>query len=146
MSVVAVRDGVVASDSQCMESGRPMFHKKLHRKNGVIIGYVGQMLSGHQFLDWFLAGADRAKLPTFLQYRGNDDSPSFTALVLDGTGLAEWNEYFVPFEIVERFYAIGSGAPAAIAAMHMGADAEKAVEIACEMFADCGGEVLVERL
>jgi len=50
------------------------------------------------------------------------------------------------YKLEGDFFAEGSGVEAALAAMHMGADAELAAMIACEVCHDCYGPIQVENL
>ena len=150
MSVVAVKDGMMATDSFANYNGIQCNHKKLHclEKDGrkILVGYVGNLLDCQEFLRWFENDADLDKLPNFRPYKGSDDSPFFTALVLTKEKLVEWDQYFLPLEIIDRPYAVGSGAQAALGAMYMGASAMEAVEIACKICVNVGGQILQERL
>ena len=150
MSVVVVKDGIMAADSFADYNGIQCNHKKLHRlENGcekTLVGYVGGILDCQEFLYWFKAGSDLGKLPDFRQYKGSEDAPSFSVLVLTKERLIEWDQYFTPLEVIDRPYAIGSGAKAALGAMHMGASPAKAVEIASKICTDVGGQIFEEQL
>lgn len=95
-------------------------------KKQVIIGLGGESSPGLLFLDWYGSGSAP---PTQLIDGGAD----FTALILTDDGLYEADAYCRPDKIIEPFYAIGSGAKAALGAMHAGASARRAAEIACRI-------------
>jgi hypothetical protein len=121
---------MVADSRMTMESeagGARVFRcEKLYRKAGAIIGLAGDSGPGLVFLDWY--GTGRAK-PTSLI----DGDADFTALVLTKKGLFEYDKWCRGEKVIGRFYAIGSGAKAALGALHMGATARRAVEIACRV-------------
>ena len=146
MTTVAYRDGVMAADSQADSGGLLRIRQKLHRVGEEIIGSSGNSMDIMAFVKWWRSGNDLMALPEFRSYGRDSDPPDFVALVLSAAGLELWNEYFEPLPILDEFFAIGSGAAAAIAAMHMGADAPKAVEIAALVDVATGGEVQVEAL
>lgn len=136
MTTIAYRDGILAADSRTSiqtEAGGSRFFKceKLYRvlRGGVlnIVGLAGESASGLVFLDWYQSGDKETpeKLIT-----GEAD---FTALVLNRSGLFEFDKWCRGEKILGRFYAVGSGAKAALGALHMGANARTAVRIACKV-------------
>lgn len=84
------------------------------------------------FVDWY---GKKTKPPAVLS------DADFTCLVLDEDGLWEFDSYCRAEQITEEFYAIGSGAKVALGAMHHGASAQEAVEIAKLVDPYTGGEV-----
>lgn len=111
--------------------------QKLYRKtvkiNGdpeeVILATAGESAPGELFVEWFGTGKDVTEMrDTFVL--GEAD---FEVLVLRHSGLFEVDKYCHLSKVMNKFYAVGSGAKAAMGAMHMGADARRAVEIACKI-------------
>jgi hypothetical protein len=96
-------------------------------KKQVILALSGESSPGLLFLDWYGSGV---KDPPSQLIDGDAD---FSALILTDDGLFEADAYCRPERIIEPFYAIGSGAKAALGAMHAGASARRAVEIACRI-------------
>lgn len=140
MTTIAYRDGVMAADSRTTvhtEAGGSRLSRceKLYRKNVVmngspgptIIGTAGESAPGLIFVDWWGTGNDD------LVQRLIDGDADITVLILTEDGLFEADKYCRPEKILDEFWAVGSGAKAALAAMHMGATAEQAVEIACRI-------------
>lgn len=139
MTTIAFRGGVMAADS-CVsietEAGgarkfkcEKLFRKTIGKgraKRQVIMGLSGESSPGLLYLDWY--GSDKDP-PTQLI----DGQADFSALILTVDGLFEADAYCRPERIIEPFYAIGSGAKAALGAMHAGASARRAVEIACRI-------------
>lgn len=140
MTTIAYRDGVIAADScvslQTEAGGARKFRcEKLYRKQvkgprgkseWIVIGLAGESAPGLVFLDWY--GTDKEK-PTDLI----EGSADFTALILTKRGLFEADAYCRPEKILNRFYAVGSGAKAAMGAMYAGATAKRAVQIAAKI-------------
>jgi len=141
MTVVVVRDGVMASDSRATiesEAGGTRFiHcEKIYKipELGLIVGVAGDGFAALRFVEWL-----RMK-PTKKGKKRRDDLlvtgvAEFSALVLYKDGkLEEYDKWLIPEEVilsVNQYYAIGCGAKAALGAMAMGADAKKAVEVTC---------------
>ena len=137
MTVVVVRDGVMAADTGARTGQMKRFVTKLHRVDKAIIGFSGSLLDGLVFVDWWREGRNMDHLPEFRMYRGADDAPDITALVLTPDGLEYWTEHFQPSPVEMPYFAVGSGAMAAMGAMHMGADAIRAAEAACAIADGC---------
>jgi hypothetical protein len=141
VTVVVVRDGVMASDSRATiesEAGgiRYVHCEKIYKipEMGLIVGVAGDGFAALRFVEWL-----RTK-PTKKGRKKRDDmlvvgEADFSALVLHKSGkLEEYDRWLTPEEIVldvNQYYAIGCGAKAAMGAMAMGADAKRAVEITC---------------
>lgn len=144
---------MIAADSQSTMSSsgggdRKFICEKLYRKKvkrgrkieEVIVATAGETSPGLVFLDWYGSGKEP---PTSLVVGGAD----FTCLVLTSMGLYEFDAYCRGELIIEpNFYAIGSGAKAALGALHAGASARRAVEIACQIDPSTGPPVVTMRL
>lgn len=130
MTTIAVRAGVMASDSRATYESATGGHRvgpctKLYRKCGDILGTAGEVPPALVFLDWY--GKPASKAPEELRL----GKAECTVLVLRKDGvvlLYEGSCYAEPFP--GEFWAIGSGAKAALGALHMGATAEQAVRVA----------------
>lgn len=140
MTVICVRDGVMASDSRATiesEAGgiRYVHCEKLYTipEMGVVIGVAGDGFAALRFVDWYRRKpGKKGKKRDDMLVTGEAD---FSALVLHKDGkLEEFDRWLTPEEIIlsaNQYYAIGCGAKAAMGAMAMGADAKKAVEVTC---------------
>lgn len=152
MTTIVYRDGVLAADSRATystEAGGARMHscKKLFRKTitegkrkfDVIIATAGESSPGMVFVDWYGSGKP---IPDVFLHLGGD----FACLVLRPDGLFEYDVYCRPEQIHEEFYAIGSGAKAALGALHCGKSAVESVRIACRVDPYSGGRVVSESL
>lgn len=141
MTTIAWDGKKIAADSQITyesEAGGTRKHRcgaKLFRKTvlvdgdaeEVVIAVQGDASAANLFVKWF-DGTDKDP-PEIFAY----NPPDFTCLVWFKHGLYEYDAYCIGEQIVEKFYAIGSGAKAALGAMHMGADALEAVKVAAQV-------------
>lgn len=129
----------MASDSRCT-SGDPDFatQKIFVASDGTLIGFAGMLVDGVRFAEWVQAGADRASLPEF------SAKGTFSALTLGKSGCFAWDNECVPMAMRDRFYALGTGAMAAITARRLGRTLEEAVEIACLIDSCSAPPVVVE--
>ena len=98
---------------------------KIVSKKGAILATCGDTELGVLFYQWW---GTRRKKPEF------PEKADFEAVVLDKNGkLWHYDETLTPAEILEPFFSIGTGAHAALGALHAGASPEQAVEIACKI-------------
>jgi hypothetical protein len=121
MTTIAAKasTGEIAADS--MVSGDDSFYlvQKLRLGKGSIYGACG---------DW-----DKClKMLQVLESGGELDSDTdVTVLELRADGLWIYEGTIIPARIKNDYWAIGTGAPYAVAAMHCGKSVQEAVEIAC---------------
>jgi ATP-dependent protease HslVU (ClpYQ) peptidase subunit len=142
MTTIAYRDGVMAADTRVTYGSRAHRCTKLYRKSvgtgrskhDVIIATAGEASPSLLFVDWY--GSDRP-IPDMLRSQGGD----FTCLILTPDGLFEADVYCRPTRILEEFYAIGSGARGALAAMVCGKNAIEAVAVAAVHDIYTGGDI-----
>jgi len=151
VTTIAYRDGVLAADSQVTygEDGSARTHscKKLFRKTvtqgkksyDVVIATAGESSPGLVFVDWFGSGKP---VPDIFLHLGGD----FLCLVLTPQGLFEYDVYCRGEEVMDDFYAIGSGAKVALGAMACGKSAIEAVRIAARFDPYTGGRIYSETL
>lgn len=135
MTTIAFRWGVLATDSRTMLGGwkAPYDVQKLHRMDdGTVCATAGDYTLALAFIEWLQSGeaGDRPSL----------DGATVIRLLKDGSLFVY--EHGGKFTIKPDFGAWGSGSPAANAAMHMGADARKAVEIAALLDDNTGGPIV----
>lgn len=154
MTTIAWDGRRIAADSQVTYEGEASGHRKhkcatkLFRKivvvdgdaEEVIIATQGDASAANLFVKWF-DGTEK-EAPEIFAY----DPPDFTCLVWFKHGLYEYDAYCVGEKVCEPFYAIGSGSKAALGAMHMGADALKAVQVAAEIDPYTSGPFYAEAL
>jgi len=139
MTTIAYRNGILAADSRCMLGGWKATYPlpKLFRlKDGSVCGICGDYASGLAFKDWLDSDHSNPR-PTL---------PETTVIQMTSDGVTI-HEDGASFPVVTEFAAWGSGSPAANGALHMGADAVKAVQVAAMLDDSTGGDVtLMARL
>lgn len=139
MTTIAFRDGLMAADSLAYGGSRqtpPGTKDKTHRLSAgagrfanALVGISSSNVGATESLmPWLEAGAP---VDHELKFMPTD----FEILVVTPAG-----EVFLAFDnlaftgpIRAEFYAIGGGKDLALGAMAMGASADKAVEVACEL-------------
>lgn len=142
MSVVVYCRGVLAADSKAY-GGKyqtsPGAKRKAHRlSDGTRVGVVSSTIGmPERFVAWLDAGADPKEW--------GEGSPDVRAIIVRPNGdvfLADEGLHFSgPIDC--EFYAIGSGSDYAMGALAMGANANRAVEIAAQFDPHCGAPVTI---
>lgn len=138
MTVIAYRDGVMASDSLIVHGTRytGTVKKVTKTKDGWLAGGAGQVSDVNQFLEW-------------AETRDPETPPleALNALLVSPKGVVYCVENdLAPYEVKAEFFSEGSGDQIAMGAMAMGASAEEAVKIAIKYNIGCGGKIQVVKL
>jgi hypothetical protein len=136
VTTICYKDGIMAADScvsiETEAGGARKFrcvklYRKGSKKDEAVIALFGESSPGMVFLDWYGSGK-----PAPTEMFGHMSS-DFGALILTRKGLFEADAYCRLDRVEEKFYAVGSGAKAALGAMHSGASARLACSIACKI-------------
>ena len=148
MTVIAVRDGVMASDSM-VSSGdvRWCRTKKIKRlSNGALLGIAGDVMQASSYAIMLNRAIKAGHQPIIEMLEPYDDIACLY-LCKEGVYAMESGKGKAGiFTLEGDFFAEGSGLESALAAMYMGADAELAVMVACDVNHSCMLPVQVERL
>jgi 20S proteasome alpha/beta subunit len=141
MTTIAYRDGIMAADRAAHLGNdwkKPDRVTKIIRlEDGSLFAAAGDTGVFSKLLTWLTAGLARGERP---------EIPDCDVLLLGHDGRL-WFFSGAGKRLVDApFAAIGSGAPVAYGAMHAGATAERAVEIAALVDPWTGGEIQVEIL
>jgi hypothetical protein len=136
MTVIAWDGKTLAADKQSASNGYATRATKIHRVPGGIVGFSGGATHAAELLEWFRDGRVSYKFPR----RSLDDASACGALFISDEGVI--HQYSAdsacPEIIEEPFHARGAGRDFALAALYLGHDARKAVEVACALDVNCG--------
>lgn len=143
MTVIAFDGYTVAADTQATaESGYVRRCRKLWRaEDGAVLAIAGHFSAGLALMAWYNAG----KLPKDFPQGKEVEDTVLLVFHKDRKPLS-YEGHPIPMYWDDVLLADGSGKGAALGAMHMGATAKQAVEIAIKVCADCGGDVEVMEL
>jgi hypothetical protein len=142
MTVIACRDGVVASDSAIWHGETTVgYTQKLHRlDDGSIFAAAGTFALILCVRDWINAGRPADTKPAV---RPDDE---LDALILRQGGRMEcWSTYLAPWQSMAEYEACGAHSDFLYGAMAAGASAEDAVRLAIQRCSHAGGDIQVER-
>jgi ATP-dependent protease HslVU (ClpYQ) peptidase subunit len=127
MTTIAWDGTTLAADRRCVRGNTRATTRKLRRLSwGGIVGFSGVAGVGNAMLDWL----DNPRHPLLERpkYDREDDWADMLAIAPDGSVTV--HEMNGSFPVLDAFWAIGSGAPFALAAMALGKSAREAIEVA----------------
>lgn len=139
MTVIAWDGRTLAADRRTSYGSTIATSTKIRRMpDGALVGCAGNASQGAEMLQWFRNGRDVEKFPP--SQRVEADRSDIVCIEPDGRiHIYQLTPY--PTLIEDKFFSFGSGSNYALAALHLGFDAAKAVETACALDSTCGGGV-----
>lgn len=139
MTVVAYRNGIIAADTLMTTEGLKVgnVRKVVKTSDGCLAGVAGTIDYCAEFLAW--AQTDR-------EYPAPKYNKDSEAILIDASGKIHYYCGKQHIVILDAYMAIGCGAPYALAAMYVGADAKDAVDAAMHLHTNCGGRIMSESL
>lgn len=143
MTTIAYRSGILAADGYTCAGDAILEQsaQKIFRlKDGGLCAGTGRRALTLNYRNWL--NGEVAERPSLVSCTERKDDAE--VLVVRPNGAVELHTPDGAYELDGEFVAIGSGEVAAIAAMHMGADAVKAIEIASKCDGFTGGVIRSE--
>jgi ATP-dependent protease HslVU (ClpYQ) peptidase subunit len=134
MTVIAWDGRTLAADKQSTSHGMRRTTTKIYRVSDGLVALSGSGCHAHALLAWFRGDRDPAKWPR------EDGEQSGQIIHFTREGVFVYAGDLPPHgePIHNPFIAFGAGRDYAMAAMHLGCDARRAVEVACEFDTSCG--------
>lgn len=137
MTTIAIRDGIIAADTQETVGGFRLISspKILHLPNGNVLAAAGESAKIEQAIRFFSDdwNTNLDKAPDFKK--------SFEAILVSKGRVYFCTASCIPVPLGNPIYAIGHGWQLAMAAMQLGMSAEDAVKFASELDVFTNGEV-----
>lgn len=134
MTTICTNGHIIAADTYSDGYSVPFYHCKLEIINGTVLGGCGITSDVNAFFEWYSTPVSSRKKPEF--------TDNFTILQLqDIDSIVYWDKGLVACEIDGSYAAIGSGAQAALAALHLGKDPVGAIYTAMKCDHYTGGNV-----
>jgi len=138
VTVIAWDGKTMAADKRMGFGAEHATVTKITKIRGCLVGFAGGSALGRAMLNWFEKGCIPEDYP--VSQRNDDKCGSLLVIHPDGKIVHFSQEPFgIPVE--EKFYAVGSGSPFASAAMYLGYDARRAVEVASALDMNCGNGI-----
>lgn len=135
MTVIAWDGRTLAADKQSTSHGMRRTTTKIHRVSDGLLALTGGGAHGTALLDWFRGERDKEKWP---KSPNDDDCASVIHVTRDGVFVYNGAGFPHGEPIEDGFIAFGAGRDYAMAAMYLGCDARRAVEVACVFDVGCG--------
>jgi len=137
MSVIVWDGKTLAADTLATNGNLKRYTTKVWRMGDRLVGGAGTATGIQAMLDWIEGGMKREAFP-----KEDTSEDSVVVWVVHKNGyVAKFEGGPYPITYHDETWADGSGRDFAYGAMAMGADAAKAVEVACLYDAYCGGKV-----
>jgi ATP-dependent protease HslVU (ClpYQ) peptidase subunit len=135
MTVIAWDGKTLAADKQSTSNGMRRTTRKIYRVTDGLLALTGAGGHAHALLDWFNGERDLDKWP---RTREADDEGSVIHFTSQGVFVYGGNGCGRGEPVEDAFIAFGSGRDYAMAAMELGCDARRAVEVASKFDTSCG--------
>lgn len=139
MTTIAYRNDTLSADSRSVRHGwiAQDFPQKIRRlKDGTVAAFTGDIGPGEEGIVWLEKGRPEPQ-PDFDDVTLLHMREPGVLHIYEGKGCAEFRG---------PYCAYGSGYPAAMVALHLGCDAERAVQLAAMVDPNTGGEITILRL
>lgn len=144
MTTICANLECLAADQRLTSGGPPCRTKKIRRIGDCIYAGAGEWSLVLVFFDWLAAPKrDPLRLYRLIPEEHRD---SFDVMELSPKGIALWTGWGARIELLDKFYAIGSGGPAAMQAMKQGKAPDEAVSETFSLDECSGGTVEIEYL
>jgi len=139
MTVIAWDGGSLAVDNLACSGDLGLTLKKYKvLSDNLVVAWAGDHEQGLMLAKWYEEGQKIEDWPAFQRTK------DWSRLVVAGDfGVGEYEKEPVLQTMEDKYQAWGTGAYFALGAMAMGADSEKAVEVANEFCVSCGKGVSV---
>ena len=138
MTVIVWDGHTLAADKRTVNSGyKGGIVTKVYRWDGGLCAFAGDLDVGVQMVHWLRDGAKSADFP---KQQAEKAASAFMVIYADGR-VAKYETMPVPLFFESPVSAMGSGRDYAYAALHLGCDARRAVEVACALDASCGNGI-----
>jgi hypothetical protein len=139
MTVIAWDGKTLAADKRATMSGHPATVTKIARTpKGELMAVSGDLDTARALMDWYGAGADRATYPD--NRNGEYCRATLMVVTLDAK-VIKFEREPVALLFEDEYSAMGSGRDYALAAMYLGHDARRAVEVAIALETGCGNGI-----
>jgi 20S proteasome alpha/beta subunit len=138
MTIIAWDGQTLAADKRAVNNGfKGGTVTKIHRWKGGLCGFAGDLDVGMQMVEWLRNGAVASDFP---KQQAEKQACSFMVIGADKRVFRyETTPILLHFE--NETHAMGSGRDYALAAMHLGLTARRAVEVAIALDSGCGNGI-----
>lgn len=144
MTTVVANLECMAADQRLTSGNPPCRTRKIRRIGDSLYGGCGNWSLVLVFFSWY--EAPKRDLTRLHRLIPEDHRHEFEVLELSPAGLAVWDGWGARIQLLDKFYAIGSGGLSAMQAIKRGLPPEEAVSETFSLDEASGGTVEVEYL
>ena len=141
MTCIAWDGKTLAADKMSSDGSNHFTVTKIIKHKNLLIGFAGVTGLGYAMRQWVMSGC---KVDDFPALQATDEYVSMIIVSKPKKGkpvIMVYDTTPFPYQIEDKFYAIGSGKDFALASMHLGKTSKEAVEIACHFSRSCGNGI-----
>lgn len=135
MTIIAWDGKTLAADKRATGGTITVVTKIMRGPQGQLIGASGSGSIARELMAWACNGEQPAAWPA------SADKDDASLIVVDRGGVRVYYSRPFPMQPEGGRFAMGSGEPYAMTAMHLGCDARRAVQVASELIESCGNGV-----
>lgn len=111
---------------------------KITRSGDCLIGWAGGSALGRAMMAWFVDGCEPANFPAMQREEGKT---GVLLVIHSNKRIEHYAQEPYPIPVEDSYYAVGSGSGFASAAMYLGHDAKRAVEVSCALDMNSGSGI-----
>lgn len=141
MTCVAWDGKTLSADKMASDGANHFTVTKIFRHEDLLVGFAGTICLGYAMRQWVINGC---KVDEFPAMQATDDFADMIIVSKQTRGkpiVMVYEQTPYPYQIEDKFYAIGSGRDFALAAMHLGKTAKEGVAIASIYSRSCGNGI-----
>lgn len=138
MTVIAWDGKTLAADKRMGFGTEFATVTKIRRINGCLVGWAGEAALGKVLIEWFRNGCRPEDFP---EGQRNTSRVGALLVIRPSGEIQHYAAEPFPLVVEDNFYALGSGSGFASAALYLGHDARRAVEVACALDMNCGNGI-----
>lgn len=127
MTTVVANLEAMAADHRCTSEGPICHTKKIYRIGDSIYGLCGDVMMALYVIEWLEGKRDKESLHKAI---GIEQRANITLMELSSEGLALLDGWGMRMPLLDKYYAIGSGAAPAIIEMRHGSSLQDAIRAA----------------
>lgn len=140
MTVIAWDGKTLAADKRSISGGLISIVTKIFKVPSGLVAVSGDYGCAMAMLNWFKNEDQRPEL--FPECNKNPDKDYCHSILINKQReIWEFETNPFPFQLEQPYYAMGSGRDFALAAMHLGLDSKRAIEVAVRFQSDCGSGI-----
>jgi 20S proteasome alpha/beta subunit len=138
MTVIVWDGRTLAADKRASCNGIVRTTTKIFRVRDMLVGLAGDADYSRAMLQWVIAGMNEDRFP---EHQKTSADYVSVLVITKSREILKFERTPYPIVFEDKVFAMGSGRDFALAALHLGCDARRAVEVACALDVSCGNGI-----